>query len=418
MSGYREFRRGWSVVLSSTVGVALGLSPVPFYTIGVFAPELAREFHWKQATIMGGLLVMTLAVILVGPLTGWLADRYGVRRVTLASVALFGLAVTAFSLQDGSLLLYYSTWGLAAVLGSGTLPVTWTRAINLWFDERKGLALGLTLTGTGVAGFLLKPYTAAAITQFGWRGAYVALGILPLVISLPLALLCFREPPAVEVAIGARALPAVGIPFRDAVRDWRFWLIGIAFVPISFGVGGPIPNMETMLATHGLRHDQILAIVPFIGLFVIVGRLAGGWLIDRIWAPLIAVLLLSLPAVAAVVMARGPVTPATALLSIAALGMAAGVEYDILAFLTARYFGTLNYSAIYGALYGFFALGAGTGPIVYGRVYDLTRSFDGVALAGGVLMALGAVLLLGLGRYRFAAHELPPGQGAPGLRER
>ena len=415
MSGFHEFRTGWSVVLCSAVGIALGLSPVPFYTIGVFAPELAREFHWKQATIMGGLLTMTITVILLGPLIGWLADRYGVRRVTIASVALFGLSLLTFSLQTGSLLVYYGTWGMAAAVGSGTLPVTWTRAINVWFDERKGLALGLALTGTGIAGFLLKPFTAAAIAHFGWRGAYVALGLLPLLVSLPLALLFFREAPPGARGAEAAARPRSGVAFRDAVRDWRFWLVGAAFLPISFAVGGPIPNMETLLATHGLRRDQILSIVPFIGLFVIVGRLLGGWLMDRLWAPLVAVLMLSLPALGAAIMARGPVTPATALVSIAGLGLAAGVEYDMLAFLTARYFGTLNYSAIYGTLYGFFALGAGVGPIVYGRVYDVTRSFDAIVMVGGVAMAVGAVALLGLGRYRFAVHDvsLPAAVGRP-----
>jgi len=406
MSSYREFRRGWGVVLSSTVGIALGLSPVPFYTIGVFAPELAREFHWKQATIMAALLVMTISVIVVGPWIGWLADRYGVRRVTITSVALFGLAVMGFSLQNGSLLVYYGSWAVAAVVGAGTLPMTWTRAINLWFEERKGLALGLALTGTGLAGFLLKPYTAAAIAHFGWRGAYVALGIPPLLLSLPLALIFFREVPAGTVAGTPAAQPGVGLALREAVRDWRFWLIGIAFLPISFGVGGPIPNMETLLTTHGLRRDQVLAVVPFIGLFVIVGRLLGGWLVDRFWAPIVAALMLSIPAIASAVLSHGSATPVTAFLGIAGLGLAAGVEYDLLAFLTARYFGTRNYSSIYGALYGFFALGAGTGPMVYGRVYDLTKSFDGIVLVGGGLMAAGALLLLGLGPYRFPVHKI------------
>ena len=404
MLGYGEFRLGWKVLLSSTVGVALGLSPLPFYTIGVLAPEFAREFHWNQATIMGGLLVMTLAVILVGPVAGWLADRYGVRRVTLASVTLFGLAIMGFSLENGSLVVYYGSWGLAAVVGSATLPVTWTRAVNLWFDERKGLALGLTLTGTGLAGFLLKPYTAAAIAHFGWRGAYLALGLLPLLIALPLALAFFREAPPEPAVTDAAPRPASGIALRDAVRDWRFWLIGIAFLPISFGVGGPIPNMETLLLTHGLSREQIFSIVPFIGLFVIIGRLLGGWLVDRVWAPLVALLLLSIPAVAAAVLAHGTVTPTAAFLSVAGLGLAAGVEYDLLAFLTARYFGTRNYSAIYGALYGFFALGAGSAPIIYGHVYDVTKSFDSIVLVGGLLMALGATMLIGLGRYRYAVH--------------
>jgi MFS family permease len=404
VSGYAEFRRGWPLVLTSTVGIAFGLSPLPFYTIGVFAPELARRFHWKQAEIMGGILVMTVAVILISPVTGALADRYGVRRVTITSIALFGISMLMFALQTGSLAFYYATWAAVAVFGSGTLPVTWTRAINVWFEERKGLALGLALTGTGLAGAVLKPYTATAIRAFGWQGAYAALAALPLAIALPLAVRWFREAPGRPAAETPARSPAPGATLREAVADWRFWLIGAAFLPIAFAVGGPIPNMETLLTTHGLTHAEVLSVVPFIGVFVIVGRLTGGWLMDRLWAPLVAVIVLSLPALCSFWLAHGAVTPTTALFSIAGLGLAAGVEYDMLAFLTARYFGTRHYSAIYGALYGFFALGAGVGPIAYGHAYDLTKSFDAIVQAGALGMALGAFALLGLGRYRYPAH--------------
>jgi MFS family permease len=407
MSEYQEFRRGWGVVLASMLGIALGLSPLPFYTIGVFAPHLVTAFHWSMASIMGGLSAMTIVVVLMGPVTGWLADRFGVRTVAITSVALFGLAMLSFALQNGSLWVYYGTWSLAAIVGSGTLPVTWTRAINLCFERRKGLALGLALTGTGVAGFLLKPYTAFMIGHFGWRGAYVALALLPLCIALPAAIALFKIKPTILSSTHAPIAQARGIALVEAVRDWRFWLIGAAFLPISFAIGGPIPNMESMLTAHGLTHEQILSIVPFIGFFVVIGRLVGGWLVDRIWAPVVAAVMLSLPATSQILLAEGAVTPTTALLSVAGLGLAAGVEYDLLAFLTARYFGTRHYGAIYGALYGFFAIGAGFASMIYAHIFDVTKTFDGIFLYGALGMVAGALMLFALGPYRFTvdAHE-------------
>jgi len=407
MRGYREFRRGWPIVLSSTIGIALGLAPMAFYTIGVFAPELARAFHWGIGDIMAGFTVTTFGVLLVGPFVGWLADRYGVRRVTLVSVLAFGLALATFSLQTGSLGVFYASWALTAIAGAGTLPITWTRAVNHWFDARKGLALGLALTGTGLSGFVLKPTTAAAIAAFGWRGAYLLLAALPILISLPLAFFCFRDAPPGNVDSDGRRAPvalAAGFTFRETVRDWRFWVLGFSFLPVAFAVGGPIPNLETILATHGLSRAAILAVVPFLGLSVIFSRLAGGWLIDRIWAPAVAVVLLSIPAVSAWLLVYAPVTQRNALLAIIGFGIAAGVEYDLMAFLAARYFGTRHYGAIYGTLYGFFALGTGIGPLVYGRIYDATKTYDVILVVGAGVMIGGALLLLTLGRYRFLAH--------------
>ena len=151
--GYGEFRDGWPVVTSAMLGIGLGLSPLPFYTIGILAPELAKEFGWGFAEILGGLPIMTCAVLGASPAVGLIADRIGVRMVALASLFLFGLAYAAFAFGNGDIRLFYLTWGVMAFVGAGTLPVTWTRAVNNRFDVRKGLALGLSLVGTGLFGF-------------------------------------------------------------------------------------------------------------------------------------------------------------------------------------------------------------------------------------------------------------------------
>jgi predicted MFS family arabinose efflux permease len=90
----------------------------------------------------------------------------------------------------------------------------------------------------------------------------------------------------------------------------------------------------------------------------------------------------------------------TAAISIVLIGFAAGVEYDLMAFLVARYFGLKSYGAIYGTLYGFFALGAGIGPVVFGRAFDATGSYDGPLMQAVLMLIGGAALLLTLGRYR------------------
>ena len=405
-SSYAEFKAGWPVVLSSMLGIGLGLSPLPFYTTGVIAPFLIKAFGWKIGQIMGGITVTTAVVLFAGPAAGFLAVRYGARKVALTSLVLFSLTFMAFSLSNGSLTLYYATWAMAALLGAGTLPMTWTVAVNQRFDRRKGLALGVSLMGTGLFGFFSKPLLAWMTHDFGWRGAYIGLGLLPLLIAFPVGLFLFFEKP-VDKSPHAVAEPVKpGLTFAETIREWRFWLIALILVPVSFALAGPIPNMENILKTAHFGAAQIVQLTSLIGLSVIVGRIAGGWLIDLFWAPAVAAVLLGAPSIACLLLSGSGLSYQTAVLAIALIGMAAGAEYDLLAFIVARYFGMKSYGSIYGALYSFFALGAGIGPVFFGANFDHTRSYSmSLHVACGLFLA-PALLMLLLGRYR--NFELPP----------
>jgi MFS family permease len=402
-----EFRRGWPIVMAAMFGIALGLSPMPFYTIGIFAPILAQEFHWTFAQIFAGITCTTAAVIVASPLVGYAADHFGVRPVALTSVALFGATFMALGLGTGSLPLYYVTWLVIAFLGAGTLPITWTRAVNNGFQSGKGLALGLSLLGTGLFGYLIKPLAAWFIAQFGWRGAYVAIGALPLLISLPIALVCFRDPGQGGIdpqqrraASQLRAARTPGLTLRETFGEWRFWLLAGCFIALAFAVGGLIPNMENILKLAAFEHADIVRLTSLIGLSVIFGRVLGGWLIDRFWAPAVAAVLLGAPAAACLILAGPALDYRSAMLAIALIGLAAGAEYDLLAFMVARYFGMKSYGGIYGALYSCFALGAGVGPVVFGANFDRTHAYsESLHLAAGLFL-LPALALLLLGRYR------------------
>jgi len=408
-SKYAEFRFGWPVVVASAIGIGLGMSPLPFYTIGVFAGPLAQEFGWGIDQIMLALAFFTIAAVIASPIVGQITDRYGPRRVVLISIVLFSLTMMSFALMNGSTGMYLAIWSVLAFTGAGTLPITWTRAVNGWFLKKRGLALGLSLIGTGLFGLLAKQYAFFLIQLVGWRWAYVGVGALPLLIAWPVAFFLFRDTSDPRVAGRVAQMerqtekPKVrhgGLSLLGAFRDWRFWLLAYAFVPISFAVGGPIPNLETMLGNKGFSPDDAVTLASLIGIAVIFGRVAGGFLLDHFWAPAIAATILSLPALATFMLAQSDISFLYAAVAIMILGAAAGVEYDLMAYLVSRYFGLLHYAAIYGALYGFFALGAGFGPAVYGAFFEADGNYDSILLISSVLFVIGAVPLLLLGKYR------------------
>ena len=406
-----EFKRGWPVVLSSAVGIGLGLSPLPFYSLGVLAEPLGAEFGWKQSQIFGGLFVMTIAVLIAGPAVGSLADRYGARPVALISVLLFGLTFAAFSQNTGDLSVFYALWAALGVAGAGTLPITWTRGVNSWFVTHRGLALGLALVATGIGGYAATQIVVAMLkTDGGWRHAYLAVAALPLLISLPIAYFLFTERPRGEGA-SALAAPTIGLTLGQAVLTWRFWVLAAAFVPISLALGGVIPNMVKILSSDGIAKEQAYFLYSLIPLTVAIGRVFGGMLIDRLWAPGVAFVMLAAPALGLFELSlAGVADPSIALLGVILIGVALGVEYDFMAYMVARYFGMKAYAAIYGALYGFFALGAALGPIWYARMFETAGSYDEALFLGALMTLVGAALLPSLGRYPEFSAENPQGR--------
>jgi MFS family permease len=403
------------------IGVAFGLSPLPFYTIGMFAPELSREFGWNFASLMGSITVQSAVVMLASPFAGFAVDRYGARRVALISLFLFGLTFMSLSLNNGSLWVYYGQWVIMSLLGAGTLSATWTRVVNGWFDRYRGLALGVASTGTGITGFLIKPLAAWLIQDFGWRSAFVLIGLLPIVIGIPVVAWLFRERTASEVAAptAEAALDIVedlepGLSVREALSSRKFWLLAAAFLLIAFALTAPTPNLENILRTFDFSLTEIGRITASFGLAVIAGRIIGGWLLDRFWAPGCAMAILLLPAVGSWMLSRPELDGTMALASVVTIGFGAGFEFDLLAYLISRYFGQRNYGSIYGVFYTVIALGGGLGPVIYGYAFDVSGSYD-VALQVGVgCLITGGLLLLLMGPYpRWASEEVGTTSGAP-----
>jgi len=395
-----ETPQGWLVVVSALFGVAVGLSPIPFYTIGMFAPELSHQFGWSFAALMATIAIQSATVIVVAPLAGLAVDRFGARPIALWSLVLFGLSYMSLSLTPGALWVFYAQWTLMSVLGAGTLSGTWTRVVNGWFDRNLGVALGLASTGTGFAGFLLKPFGLWLIKDFGWRTAFAGIGLLPIVIGVPVVAWLFRERHQARTA-GPAVAPndEPGLELRQALATPQFWIMAAAFLLISFALTAPTPNLENIMRSLTFGISVIAQITGSFGLAVILGRIIGGWLLDRIWAPACACAILLLPAAGCWLLAQPHVSEARAIGAVVTLGLAAGFEFDLLAFLASRYFGRRHYGSIYGCFYAVLATGGGLGPVVFGRVFDITGTYAQILVVGAGCMVAGGALLLLMGPY-------------------
>ena len=400
---HREFEENWTIVLASMIGVALGLSSIgATYTLGLFVAPLAGEFGWTRGQIMTVVLVLTVGIIPAGLATGWLSDRFGVFRLIVWSQLGLGFCFIALGLFTRSLAILYTVYFIMALLAAGTLPITFSKIVSAKFEQHRGLALGLTLSGTGAAAVVVPLYATEVMQHFGWRAAYVAIGLLPILIGVPLSVGLLREPalarqPAVLRAesLGAEA----GASFQEALKSYRFWVLGGAFFLISGVATGVLTNLVPLLLERGFSPTSAAGLVGFFGVAVISGRVLAGVLFDRVWAPLVAVGFLAPAAAAMAILAQPQIPTAGIAVAVMAVALATGMELDLSAFLTARYFGRRSFGRIYGAVFVMLLLGGGVAAQLTGWFYDLYGSYTVTLYGGAACVVACALLLLTLGRY-------------------
>jgi MFS family permease len=403
MAANEEFQRGWKLVLAAATGVGLGITGLTFYTLGIFMGPLGQEFGWSRTALSGATLLTTGTTVFLGPLVGRLSDRFGGRNVGLVSLSGLALGLAGMSLIGPNLLSFYLAFGLAMVLGAGTLPVVWTRAINASFDKSRGLALGLTLTGTGVCAILAPPFTQWLIADHGWRAAYIGQAVLVAALGLPIVWLLFRDGAAGPRRIQDKAA-LQGLSMAASLRTRQFWMLGIGFLLVSFAVAALIVHLVSILAGGGMDRALAVWIASGLGFAIIVGRLGVGFLVDRFHAPYVALGSFIAASIACALLTVVGAPLALSILAVVLIGLAAGAEVDLVAYLASRYFGLKNYGQIYGWQLAFFALGAGLGPITLGKLYDMTGGYSAGLMACIAGFIVGGGLVAALGRFpeRFA----------------
>ena len=396
-----EFSDGWKLILASFIGMMAGLTALPFYTYGIFTGPLEAEFGWTREQTQAGLFFQTIGVLAMLPILGWACDKFGARKIALWSMALFAITFAAMALNSGNIWQYYATVFAFGVMGVGTLPITWTRVINGAFSANRGLALGVALMGTGFMGMAAPIVGSWGIETHGWRATYLILAAFPAVIGLPIIFAFFKEKATSVQTSESNIEPAhlTGVSFQAALRDYRFWLIAVGFLVISFGIGGSITNLFPLFIEAGYDRAQAGAFMGTIGISVIVGRISTGFFLDRFWGPAVAAILMSLPAISCFILSSGSPSVGIAYFVTILIGFAAGAEFDIIAYLASRYFGLKNYGKIYSLLYAAFALGAAVAPAIFGRAHDKFGNYDQIFFVSAILFLLGSVILLGLGKY-------------------
>ncbi len=396
-----EFRSGRSILVACVAGVACGASPLPYNVLPIIIGPLNEEFGWGRFEIVLGLTIFGVIASFLAPVLGGMADKYGVRPVAMWSLAAFSAVFAAFAFVPGQLWAWWAMWALLGLVGIGSTPVVFSRAVNMWFVKNRGLALGLMLLGTSLAGFIVPQIARRVVEGMGWREVFPIIALLPLLIALPLAARYLREPRTEEKPAGLTDSRGrvVGVTASQALRDRRFWILWVSIAAIAFAYGGAHINMVQILAQHGVALADAANVMSIVALGIMSGRIIMGALLDRFWAPGVALPVLLMPALSCWLLmgtstALGPLMAAGFL-----LGFAAGAESDLIAFLAGKYFGMAQFGRIYGLLYLPFGLFSALSPAIWGLVRDTQGTYDPILAVAIGLFVFGGTLLLFLGRY-------------------
>lgn len=402
-----EFRLGGKALAAALLGVTCGASPIPFNVLPLVMGPIHTEFGWDFAEISAGVTIYGLLAALLAPVYGAMADRLGVRPVALWSLFGFGLVFACFYFVPGSLIAFYAFWTVLGLIAIGSTPVTWSRAISMWFFKNRGLALGIMLLGTSLAGMIVPQLAKLAISIGGWRFVFPAMALLPLLVALPVGLAWFREPRAEQrpAGISDASGNVIGLNLREAARGYRFWVLFISILLIAFAYGGAHIHMAQIAQLHGFSAAMAANVMSVVALGILAGRLIVGLLFDRFWAPGVAFPALLMPAIACYLLMGDNNALFPVLAGGFMLGFAAGAESDVIAFLAARYFGMAHYGRIYGVLYMPFGVASAFSPMAYGWSRDATGSYDLMLSIAMVLFVVGGSLLLLMGRYPRAARD-------------
>jgi len=413
MSQGAAFGNRWWIVFGATLSMLVAQGPVILYTLGLFIKPLNQEFGWDRASISAAGGVAAIFSALTIPFVGSLMDRWGVRTVLLPIVVLCASSVALIALTPESVVVFMLLFAVTGVLGSGQGPLGYAKCVSAWFDDRRGLALGITMSGIGLGAALVPQYTQFLIGNFGWRAAYAGLGLLTLIVAFPAVFLFIREPTKPKTADVQAQSPASqdrlpDLEVREVLGGRQFWLIACALLLVSTVTQGLVVHTVPLLTDKGYSPEAAATLMVAVGLSTMAGRLLSGYLVDKIFAPFVAASFFMLPCLG-IYLLGSTISPVAGIIS---LGLASGTEIDMIGYLTSRYFGMKRFGQLYGYLFASFVVGSAIGPFMMGLAFERLHSYEPALWTFGAFMLIASAAILSLGPYRYPAEEkIPAGAG-------
>ena len=424
-SNRAKFHYAW-IVAAVTFLILLATAGVRA-TPAVLMVPLEREFGWTRAAISGAIAINIALFGLIGPFAASLMSRYGLRRIVLAALALLATAVALSSTMhtQWQLTLF---WGVLVGSGTGvTALVLAAIVVNRWFDQRRGLVLGILSAANATGQLVFLPLLAQTVTRHGWRSAtYIVAGAAAAVFFVVLVWLRDRPSDVGLLPYGALGGPP-GSPAEQSVarsplggllwaaRSREFWILAGSFFVCGASTNGLIgTHLIPACMDHGIPEVTAAGLLAAMGVFDLIGTTASGWLTDRYNSRVLLFCYYGLRGLSLLFLPfalSGRHIWLTGFAVFYGLDWIATVPPTVR--LTADTFGRENVGVVYGWIGASHQLGASLAALGAGVIRTSLGDYGTAFWISGSLCLLAATLLIATGRKRTLAQPGPEMIGAP-----
>lgn len=394
-SGGKRIFYGWYVVAACFV-ISFVVFGITVNTFTVYVKPIQDDLGWSRGEISLG---MTLGAVVMGisaPFVGRLLDRVGARMVMTAGGAALGILSILLS-QSRSLPYFLGLYAVSGVAQAAATLIPISLVVSNWFSARRGMALGIVMTGTGMGAMVMVPVTSFIVVNWGWRTSYVIMGCIIIGVSVPVNLLFVRTRPSEKglmpdgelIKEPTAAAVAGGLSVAEALRTKTFWLIGIMmalFGLVGLGIG---VHMMPYLTDIGHAESTASLIIAVISGMTVAGKLGIGFVADR-WGMRKAVLITCAMILVGLILLTQARSFSIALVFALIYGFAIGAPLLINPGLTAECLGLAHFGTLFGILSLLNTMGAAVGATLTGVIYDAADSYLPAFILFIVLISVAA----------------------------
>lgn len=415
---------GWWIVLATNIICMLGYGTW-LYSFGVFFKPMAGEFGWTRAMTAGAYSLRSIEGGIASPVVGWAVDKYGSRDVIIIGAIISGFAFVLMPTID-SLVGFYLIYGVLLSAGMSAmlyLPA-WSVIAN-WFRRRLSMAMALLASGAGFGGIICAPAAAYLIAQYGWRTAFVIMGIIIWVIAIPLAFVVRNSPeemglepdgdppsrmsddrgmPRAVLANGSVGTAHTDYTLKQALASPTFWILALAFFFQGLSHSTVIVHTVPALTDAGIPMEKAAFSIGLLTLVSVIGRLSFGFLGDHFTKRYLFMITYSMMGCGILILMNAG-GMGMVYLFIFLFGVGFGGNVPLMPAIRTEYFGRASLGKIQGFMNPLSMMAGATGPIFAGYIFDTTGSYRISFLVTGIL-TFGAVITMFFAR---PAQPLEPG---------
>jgi MFS family permease len=393
-----------------------------FYSFSIFIKPLEEEFGWNRSAISLAMSIYMIVHGVAGPFIGHATETYGPKKVMTLSALMSGFCFVGVSFVS-SLWSFYLAYTLLSLgtTGIGFIPVS--SVLARWFVRRRGTAIGFAMVGIAAGGFVMAPLVGLIIPQFGWRAAFVFMGLLTWLLALPVTLFVIKGSPAEMGLLPDGDDPAEGVPpganasspptaaASEAVEAEEGWPLGAAvrtstffWLAAAFFLGpiaqmGMLQHQVPLIVEAGISQAMAATALGLTAGLGGLGKLSFGRISEIVPFHFAIMLCFGLQALAVLVLFNAQ-SLAMVWVYVCIFGFAMGGVIVLLPLAVGHFFGLASFGVIMGTLSLILATGNASGALISGVIYDLLGSYHYAMIAYMCLYAIAAVSIFLAGKPR------------------